>query len=206
MLTQSHVLLSAALLGARADKRSLRVIAATVGALLPDISIFVMWGQARLRGITDHHIWSELYYSDFWQGVGAQTNSMPLFLLLSLIGLGVQSWSSKRDHKTGRCAGLFVAVLGASALLHTLFDLPLHHNDGHPHFWPFTNWIYNSPLSYWDPAHHSMVWQPIEILLSIILVVFLWRRFSSKVAKTCLVLGTLTYAAMAVFWVVSLGK
>ena len=206
MLTQSHVLLSVALLGAKDKHRALSVTAATLGALLPDVSIFVMWGQARLRGITDHRIFSELYFSDFWQGVGAQTNSMPLYFLLALAGVGIQKWSFKRASKRGQGLGFFLAVLGASALLHTLFDLPLHHDDGHPHFWPFTTWIYNSPLSYWDPAHHSMVWQPIEILLSILLIVLLWQRFSGKFAKSCLVLASLIYAAMAAFWGVSLGS
>ena len=202
MLTPSHVLLSIALCSVSEKKRSLRVTAATVGALIPDVSIFIMWGQARLRGVKDHKIWSELYYSDFWQEAGALTNSMPLFLLLWAIGMTVNSkWSPECAHKWIGSLGLFVAMLGFSALLHTLLDLPLHHDDGHPHFWPFTDWIYASPVSYWDVEHYASLWQPIEIVLSATCMFFLWRRFSGIFAKVLLVIAAVSYVALGVFFI-----
>jgi len=36
--------------------------------------------------------------------------------------------------------------------LHALFDFPLHHDDGHRHFWPFSEFRFDSPVSYWDPG------------------------------------------------------
>jgi len=35
-------------------------------------------------------------------------------------------------------------------------DLPLHREDAHGHFYPLSNWHFESPISYWDPAHHEL--------------------------------------------------
>ena len=77
----------------------------------------------------------------------------------------------------------WIIAFAGAGLLHLLTDLPLHHNDGHPHFWPLTDWVYASPISYWDYAHHGAVVGPIEGLVSLGLCVLLWRRFKGWPAR-----------------------
>ena len=64
-------------------------------------------------------------------------------------------------------------MIGAAALLHLTFDLPFHHDDDHPHFWPFSDWRFTSPLSYWDPAHDGRVIALAEVGLAVVLIGFL---------------------------------
>ncbi len=70
-------------------------------------------------------------------------------------------------------------VFTASALLHLAFDFPLHHDDGRPHFWPLSDWVFESPLSYWDTAAHAGIVAPIEMGLSLVFCAILMRRFDS---------------------------
>ncbi len=36
-------------------------------------------------------------------------------------------------------------------------DLPVHHDDGHRHFFPLSDWRFASPVSYWDPEHYGRI-------------------------------------------------
>ena len=84
-----------------------------------------------------------------WQGFFDSFNSIPLILLLMLVG-----WQ----------AGLPLLLLFAtSLLLHCFGDLPLHHDDGHRHFFPFSDWRFMSPVSYWDPTHNGRLAGLVEI-------------------------------------------
>ena len=176
------------------------------GALAPDASLFLMWGGAKLAGVPEARIWSELYHSDTWQGVGAVTNSVPLFALVGLVGLALARRGDGRAGRAGRAAVAFAAA----ALLHAATDLPLHHDDGHPHFWPFSDWTYVSPVSYWDPAHHGWAWSAIEALGGVALVLWLWRRVPARgaarhVARTALGLAAASYVAVAAYWTSAFG-
>jgi len=181
MNTQTHLLFASAVLipaGAgylsrwfHPSSTRLLTIAVLLGALLPDASLFLMFVIAKTQGVAEELIWSEWYYSNYWQNLGAITNSIPVFA----------------------SAALGSVVL--SVLLHTLTDLPLHHDDGHPHFWPFSSWIYASPVSYWDPNHYGHYWSIAEMVLAGGLIVFLWRRFGNLQARSLLVLAAFCYAA-----------
>jgi len=204
--TQAHLLLAAALLcrssndrpiATRTDGKSeCRVwpvnVAVLVGALVPDISLFVMFAQARLRGISDDIIWGELYYSSFWQYAAAITNSVPIYLTLAIAGYCLLTQI--------RSTATAILFFGLAALLHCLSDLPLHVDDGHAHFWPLTAWVYESSVSYWDSNHYANYWQPVEFLIAGIAAVALWRRFHNLSARIAVVVGLLTYPVMLVFW------
>lgn len=230
MNTQTHLLLACAvLLPATSHYRSaienetsnltkpslwLLSITAVSGALLPDASLFVMWGVAKSQGVAESIIWGDLYYSPFWQQMGAITNSLPLYLLIVLL-----SWwagahlpgitnkyvpvASEKLSGEGSLADLAL-VFAAAAMLHVVTDFPLHHDDGHPHFWPFTRWIFASPLSYWDPAHYGRIWSMIEVLIALLLIVVLWRRYRSRLIKALLLLVGLSYFAVAAYWMYSI--
>jgi len=204
--TQAHLLIAAALLcrssnarpnlPAQRNDKAYKVwpvnAAVLIGALIPDISLFLMFAQARLRGIDDEVIWGELYYSVFWQNIGAITNSVPIYLALVIAGLLLTA--RMRTQATA------VFALGMAALLHCLTDLPLHVDDGHAHFWPFTTWIYESSISYWDPDHYGNYWQPIEFFIAGVAALIIWRRFQSIGLRTAVLTGLMSYPAMLVFW------
>ena len=62
---------------------------------------------------------------------------------------------------------VMIALCGA-ALLHLGFDFLLHNDDGRAHFWPLSNWVFQSPVSYWDPDHYGNIAGSIEVALSVL--------------------------------------
>ncbi|MBX2879050.1 MAG: hypothetical protein KTR32_03910 [Granulosicoccus sp.] len=218
MNTQTHMLLGCAVLALPAThpiaysgiQTGVKAMAALLGALLPDASIFIMWGIAKLKGIPESEIWQKWYYSDFWQQLGAITNSLPMYLLIGVLAyLGGGRWTSVQSLQSNMMPSrpliptpwaTLALILSSSALLHVLTDLPLHHDDGHPHFWPISDWIYSSPVSYWDPAHYGHVWSVVELLLAMLLLIILWRRFLSSWVRVLLLLAAASYAMVATYW------
>ncbi len=153
MNTPAHLLIGAAAMGRAGDSRV--IWAAMAGGLLPDLSLYLMAGVSLfILQIPPNVVFDELYFSNAWQTVFAIDNSFIVWGLL----LGVALW--KRS-------GWGIALTGA-ALLHLSLDLPLHHDDGRPHFWPLTSWIYESPLSYWDRRHGALWVGPVEVVLVLI--------------------------------------
>ena len=181
MNTPAHLLLGAAVMG-RGGGRPL-IWAALVGALLPDLSLYLMAGFALyVQGLPGSVGFGELYYSDLWQTVFSIDNSFIVWGAL----LGLAVW---------RQTGWAVALTGA-ALLHLLFDLPLHHDDGRAHFWPLTGWIFESPVSYWDVRHGAAWVAPIEALVSTLAAITLWWRRPGWVLS-CLTLALLLAEGLA---------
>ena len=162
MNTPAHLIFG---LAAFAKPDAQRVtLAAGMGALLPDLSLYLLAGTSLfVLGIPAETVFGELYFSESWQLIFRIDNS---FILWGL-GLGAALWW-RSDWGT--------ALTGA-ALLHLSLDFPLHHDDGRAHFWPLTDWIFQSPFSYWDRDHYADVIGPIEMVASAILCAVLWRRF-----------------------------
>lgn len=104
------------------------------------------------------------------QLTGAIFNSVPLYLLLAVIGLMLiqKSW------------GKLLLVFALAALIHIVTDLPVHADDAHKHFWPVSNWRFYSPFSYWDGDHHARYVSLVELGLALGAVLLLWRRFKAK--------------------------
>ncbi|MFL4470554.1 cobalamin biosynthesis protein CobQ [Tateyamaria armeniaca] len=161
MNTPAHLLIGAAIFGRPA--RSSMLIAAFAGAILPDLSLYLMAGTALfVLAIPPSRVFNELYFSDAWQTVFAIDNS---FLLWGVL-LGLALW---------RRVPWAIALTGA-AMVHLLLDFPLHHDDGRPHFWPVSSWVFESPVSYWDRAHGAMWVAPLEAVLALVCGVWLWFR------------------------------
>jgi hypothetical protein len=97
-------------------------------------------------------------------------------------------------------ATIFV-LAGFSA---ALTDLPVHHDDAHPHFWPLTLWTFASPVSYWDPAHFGREWGMFEIGLGLVLAVILWRRHHSPWARIAIGIAGLSYLAVPTYFMATL--
>ena len=147
MNTPAHAVVNLLLLSRRPDHRKTAVIVS--GALLPDLIIILFYAWHLLIGTPEAQIWSIEYYRPLWQGFFDSFNSIPLILLLMLA-----AWKTRHP---------LLLLFAASLLLHCLGDLPLHHDDGHRHFFPFSDWRFTSPVSYWDPAHHGRLAGLVEI-------------------------------------------
>ena len=214
MNTQTHVLLAVAAVVPLVQRPSLPppssrrirllVIAAVLGGLLPDASLFVMALTGMVQQVPTEIIFREWYFNDFWQRLGAMTNSIPIFGLISVVCLWMhRRYSSELKPVVQRAScstAEFVFVLSTSSLLHALTDLPLHHGDGHPHFWPLSNWIYASPVSYWDPHYHGHEWAVIETIIMAVLAVVLWRRYRSVLARSLATITALSLLAISHMW------
>ncbi|MEB3275316.1 MAG: hypothetical protein ACO4AI_10795 [Prochlorothrix sp.] len=152
-----------------------------IGAILPDAPMFLFYGVEKARGIPDSVIWDQSYYAEGWQNFFDIFNSFPIMAL----GLGITIWGASR----------WGQMLFGSMIIHGLGDLPLHHDDGHRHFFPLTNWRFESPISYWDPDHHGAVMTALEILMVMVSAIFLWRNYQSRGGKITLGITVFLYLA-----------
>lgn len=199
MNTPAHLLLSAALWarptrgGPRPPGAQARINgAALAGSLIPDASLYLMvlW-ELRVNGRTPAQVFGEDYRDPFWTAVFSVDNSIPLWLALTALGAAL-GWRP-------------LAALAGSALLHCVIDLGLHNDDGRPHFQPFTGWILESPVSYWDPAHWGWLVGPLEFAMCAGLAALLWRRFRSRIVHALIGAALVAEAAPALLFPLLLG-
>ncbi len=177
MKTPSHCILNLAILGTVVPNGN---IAITLGAILPDLPIFIFYIVAKfLYKLPESQIWTKTYHETFWQDLVAFFHSFPL----ALLGLGTCLWGEWQ-------AG---AIAFASILLHSLVDFPVHHDDAHRHFFPFSNYRFFSPISYWDPKHHGRVVALVELLLVLAVTPLVWGLLQSEVAKVLLIIIAIVY-------------
>ncbi|MGG7567441.1 cobalamin biosynthesis protein CobQ [Rhodovulum sp. DZ06] len=174
MNTPAHILIAAGLF-ARPGRPGLG-LAAMAGALVPDISVFTMVAWEHLvQGRPLSLVFGYDYRDPFWQGIFAVDNSIPLWALLALAAL---AWRKP-----------MLAAFAAAGLLHVICDLPLHNEDARRHFWPLSDYVFHSPLSYWNPARHAGWVAPAELLLCLAAALALARRYPASGARVALGLG-----------------
>ena len=159
MNTPAHLLIGGALGG---RQRPGLVGVAMLGSLLPDLSLYVLAGVSLfVLNIPPQVVFNELYFSDAWQTVFAVDNSVFVWLAVAIVAYWLRSdW---------------LRALSIGALLHIALDFPLHHDDGRPHFWPLSDWVFESPFSYWDRAQGAAWIAPIEAALCLCAAAWLWR-------------------------------
>jgi membrane-bound metal-dependent hydrolase YbcI (DUF457 family) len=164
MNTPTHLLFGLAAFGRRAERRI--VGAAAIGALLPDLSLYLLAGTSIfLLGIPPQRVFDELYFSSAWQTIFAIDNSFVLWAAF----LGFALWRGWAP----------AVAMAAAGLLHLALDFPLHHDDARRHFFPMTDWVWESPLSYWDSAHHAGIVAPLGAAGAVAAGVMLWRYHAS---------------------------
>ena len=162
MNTPAHAIINLCLL--RHNPGHGKTAAIVAGAVVPDLVLIIFYGWHRFLGTPEQQIWSSEYYDPLWQAWIDSFNSIPIFILAILI-----------------CAKLgkpILVALFASLLLHTFGDMPLHHDDAHRHFFPFSDWRFEIPLPYWDPAHHGNQVALAEFIAVMVASVFLWLRYA----------------------------
>lgn len=158
MNTPAHLLIGAALFSKRDNTRLLT--GALLGGLIPDLSLYLMAGVSIfVLNISPHTVFGEYYFSDSWQLVFGIDNSFVIWGLLLALSLKYRS--------------AFFIALTSAALLHLVCDFALHHDDARMHFWPLSDWKFESPLSYWDSNHHAFYVTPVEGIVTAIAVLYL---------------------------------
>ena len=187
MNTPAHLIFGLTVFG-KADAPKVNV-AALAGAMIPDLSLYLLaFWHLQLLGTPADIVFGQLYFSDAWQSIFRIDNSMVLWGIALVSGI---MWR----------APILIALCGA-AMLHLGLDFLLHNDDGRAHFWPISNWIFQSPVSYWDGDHYGNIVGPLEVLVSLICCGVLWRRFVGKGMRfMILALAIAEAAPVFVFWV-----
>lgn len=164
MNTPAHVVLNSFVLARGRFQRFVWPVA--LGALLPDLPMFGFYLYQRgWLALPERAIWSQAYFLPHWQRLFDAFNSLPLIALGAFF-----AWRARQ--------AVWLAFL-ASMALHCAADLLLHHDDAHGHLWPFTDWRFRSPVSYWDPRHHGMLFAMLELAAALVASVALFRRGGS---------------------------
>ncbi len=191
MNTPAHLIFGAAAFG-RPGKPWVTG-AALLGALAPDLSLYLMAGwQLVVLGTDPNIVFRVMYYSDSWQAIFAVDNSV--FVWGALLGFALWVRSP-----------VAIAFAGAG-LLHLALDFPLHNDDARMHFWPVTDWKFISPVSYWDPRHYGGIVGTIEMVLSVACLALLWRRFRLLWQRIVLGLAAVLQVAPSLVWFFLLGS
>lgn len=180
MNTPAHLIFAAAAF-ARAEKapgdgaRGVNA-AALLGGFLPDFSLYFAfaWGTAVL-GMSPGFFFGEVYFWPEMQAIFAIDNSFVVWGAMLTVALIVRH--------------LPLIAFAGSGLMHLVFDFTLHNNDARMHFWPVSDWVFISPVSYWDPDHHGDVFAIFEIGVCVVLLALLWRRFEGMWARAMILAG-----------------
>ena len=163
--------MAASILFWRGEQKWTLVSCAVAGAWIPDLPMFVFYAVEKFRGFDEQIIFDELYFQPQWQLLFDGFNSIPIALMVALF-LG--HW----------CRQPWIFVMAASAMLHMICDLPLHHDDAHRHFLPFSNYRLESPVSYWDPMHFGLIVMPLELIFLVGSSLFVLKKSQSRPART----------------------
>jgi len=153
---------------------------------MPDVVIMGFYAYYKLiLGAAENLIWNQYYFHAYWQAVFDGFHSIPITALLALLAFAL-----KRP--------LFAAFF-LSMCIHSFLDLPFHHDDGHRHFFPFSNWRFKSPVSYWDPFHHGRLFGVFEAAAVALGCIYLMVRHKAMGSR--IVVGTIaaTYAVFLYF-------
>ncbi|MES2913513.1 MAG: cobalamin biosynthesis protein CobQ [Pseudomonadota bacterium] len=161
MNTPTHMLVGAAVFARPLPP--LLLLGALAGGLVPDLPMFVMilW-STRVLGMTDAQVFGELYFSDSWQAIFS-------------IDHGFFVWGGVLALAVWRGNALLRAFAG-SGLLHAAADFLTHNDDARRQFWPVSDWVFQSPVSYWDRRFYGTEFAMFEFGLVLVLTAWLcWR-------------------------------
>ena len=184
MITISHAIYSWTLAEKVLHDRSQRtlLLMALIGGILPDIALYFFFIYYKLiMGVPTNLIWSELYFDSAWTPIFTLAHSFILWPVL----LAVAQLYKKR------C--LFWLSIGA--FTHSVTDFFVHNTDAYAHFWPFSNWKFFSPLSYWDPNYYGEFVSRLDSFFILLLLLFLFRRYQSIIVRLCLTVIAIFYLA-----------
>ena len=187
MNSPTHILLGAAVF-ARPDQRKVNT-AAVLGAFLPDLSLYAMVGYSLfVAGNSPGYVFGTQYFSAEWQDVFKLDNSVFVWGIFLVAGLAL--------------ARPWLVAFSGSGLVHIATDFPLHNDDARQHFWPLSDWVFESPISYWDANRFGNTVALLETGLCVLLMALLLIRFKSVVSRSMIVvcgLPQLSFVAASAF-------
>ncbi|MBC6441869.1 MAG: cobalamin biosynthesis protein CobQ [Rhodobacteraceae bacterium] len=185
MITTTHMLVGAAIFARPGHHRL--TWAALAGGLAPDFSLYAMFFWYRfIQGKSARVIFDDLYFTPCWQAVFAIDNSF--FVWGGLLAVSALARTPA------------VPAFAATGALHVLMDFPVHNDDARAHFWPLTMWKFESPVSYWDPAHYGHIFGLFETLFILGLCLLLWCRFTRLWPRIVIATTALMTAAPAILF------
>ena len=212
MMTQTHGLIAAALFASPSRSRFHNSVV-LLGSLAPDLAIFALFFWSKVQKIPEKTLWQDLYFSEPMLTVTAITNSLPLYFFVLLIALLISLLHDKPRNAieppdtTLRATRLWqlisrsaLALFAFAAITHLFGDFPVHAADAHPHFWPFSDWRFHSPVSYWDHRPYGNVFSYAEAVLGIALSVIIFRRFRTPSIRALVVLTMCAYVAVPLYF------
>jgi hypothetical protein len=168
MNTPAHAVLNLWILG-RKDRPG-TALPIVIGSILPDVPIFAFYTWAKLvERLPEPEIWSRAYLG--WKGAWTidLLHSAPVVLAALLL-----AWRLGLPRLTACFAGM---------ALHVPEDFFFHSEDAHRHFFPFSDWRFHSPVSYWDPSHYGRIVAPLEMIAVFVGCIVLFRRYESRAAR-----------------------
>ena len=178
MNTPSHYILNLAILGKTIAPDA--NVAITIGAVLPDLPIFIFYLVTKfVYKLPEQEIWNRVYYEPFWQNLVAIFHSIPLALIGGVL-------SAYYGWKIG-------AIFFLSMILHSLLDLPVHNDDAHRHFFPFSDYRFISPISYWDTKHYGNIVALGELSLVLFVTPLVLNLLNSYLSKSIVIGINLLY-------------
>ncbi len=178
MNSPTHSLIALAVLSRKGQTR--RNWAVFIGSLIPDAFIYLCWVWLTfIDKQTQSKIWDEIYFDAPMQLTASIFNSVPIYLMLTITG-----WIYR-----ARLWGQVLMFFALAALIHIAFDFPVHNHDAYAHFWPFSDWKFFSPLSYYEADHHAVWVSLFETFIAFICIIVLSRRFPKT--WTRIILGLL---------------
>ena len=160
-----------------------------MGSLVPDAAIW-LWApyQSFVKGVSGEEMWRELYFAPPMQNLIAYFNSIPIYAGLAVLGYVMRA----------KVWGKLLLVFALAALTHMATDLPVHNHDAYRHFWPFSDWRFISPFSYYEREHHAGWVSLLESVIAFTSIIVLWRRFPKLWVKIILAVLALLYFALPI--------
>lgn len=187
MNTPTHAILNLAILGKKAFPQANLIIA--IGGIFPDIPIFIFYFWAKfIQRLPESQIWREAYYQPFWQNITALFHSIPI----ACIGVAIAYFLNSP----------MAQVFCLSLILHSLLDLPVHHDDAHRHFFPFSNYRFISPISYWDTRHYGGIVMIIEWISVIVGSVYCFSLVQSWIGRGLMIAINIFYTLFIVLFLI----
>ena len=144
-----------------------KTLAFVLGALFPDIPTYVFFVVCGLiLQIPSNILWDTMYFNSYWSIPITLTHSFIIWPFLiaisSYFGLKFLKWFS------------------ISALFHSIVDFAVHTDDAYRHFYPFSNWKFNSPISYWNSAEYGQYVSLFDSVIVLGLLVFLYQKYGKN--------------------------
>ncbi len=185
MISITHTLFALAVLTKK--ETPLRNRAAFMGSVVPDAFIYVVaLGWIIFSSEPMSRLWDEVYFDQPMQSIASAFNSIPIYMCLALLGFVYRHTK----------IGTILLFFSLAVLLHILLDFPVHAHDAYAHFWPFTDWKFHSPLSYWESHLHAHWVGLIETTIALGSAWVIHKRFHTKWISVLMAILALLYVVM----------